>query len=83
MNRLLLAPAWAELKSVLKERYQNLTDRELAEIENCEDDWLKRIRFKINGSTFEIALLVEEVTNQRARRSRPQPRVRTHVRSAT
>jgi hypothetical protein len=62
MNSLSLNPRWSVLKKRLRERYQHLTEADLAEIESGGDEWLLRAQQRIGGSSFEIAQLVEEVT---------------------
>jgi hypothetical protein len=62
MNSLSLNPKWSVLKKRLRERYQHLTEADLAEIESGGDEWLLRIQQRIGGSSFEIAQLVEEIT---------------------
>jgi len=55
---------WRVLKKRLKERYQHLTDADLAGIERPAkgEQWLDRIQRRVGGTPFEIACLVEEVT---------------------
>jgi hypothetical protein len=62
MNSLSLNPKWSVLKKRLRERYQHLTEADLAEIESSGDDWLLRMQQRIGGSPFEIAQLVDEIT---------------------
>ena len=58
------SPAWQTLKRRLKERYKNLTDSDLKELQHhCRDEaWLDRVHQRVGGSRFEIAVLVEEAT---------------------
>ncbi len=58
------SPAWLIFKRKLKERYQHLTDADLKVIEADwnGDRWLDQLHKRVGGSRFEIAVLVEEVT---------------------
>ncbi|HVY71764.1 MAG TPA: general stress protein CsbD [Verrucomicrobiae bacterium] len=59
-------PAWtADVKQKLKERYQHLTDADLADMTRPCDRWLERVQQRAGGSLFDLAHLIEEVGWQR------------------
>jgi len=64
MNYRALNPTWTIFKKKLRERYQHLTDADLAEIENQGKEWLLDVQRRIGGTPFEIAHLVAEVTEK-------------------
>ena len=64
MNYRALNPTWTVLKRKLRERYQHLTDADLADIENEGEEWLLGVQRRIGGTALEIAHLVAEVTEK-------------------
>ena len=64
MNYPALNSRWTILKKKLRERYQHLTDADLAEIENEGEKWLLGVQRRIGGTPLEIAHLVAEVTEK-------------------
>lgn len=64
MNQFHSAPAWPVFKQKLKERYRHLTDADLAAIESDEDAWLDNLQRVVGRSSFELARLAEEITEE-------------------
>ena len=60
MNQLILKETWSSLKEKLKQKYANLTDNDLAYIQDKEDEMLEQIRRKTGESREEIEKCLRE-----------------------
>jgi hypothetical protein len=60
MNQLILKETWSSLKERLKQKYANLTDNDLAYIQDKEDEMLEQILRKTGESREEIEKCLRE-----------------------
>lgn len=60
MNQLILKETWSSLKERLKQKYANLTDNDLAYIQDKEDEMLEQIQRKTGESREEIEKCLRE-----------------------